>query len=61
MVEGFDTNWIATLGKSITEFEDELAEKVGSKTATALSLGKAAIYMVLKVVGLGKGDIVMVA
>lgn len=59
--ETFDPNWIATLGKNVTEFEHEFAAKVGSKSTPALSAGTAAIYMALKVVGLGKEDIVMVA
>lgn len=56
--EAFDTNWIAPLGKNVTEFENELAAKVGSKSAAALSAGTAAIHMALKAVGVGKGDIV---
>ncbi len=56
--EAFDTNWIAPLGKNVTEFEHELAAKVGSKSAAALSAGTAAIHMALKAVGVGKGDIV---
>lgn len=56
--EAFDTNWIAPLGKNVTGFEHELAAKVGSKSAAALSAGTAAIHMALKAVGVGKGDIV---
>lgn len=56
--EAFDTNWIAPLGKNVTEFERELAVKVGSKSAAALSAGTSAIHMALKAVGVGKGDIV---
>ena len=56
--EAFDTNWIAPLGKNVDEFEKELAEKVGSKAAVALSSGTAAIHMALKAAGVGEGDIV---
>ena len=56
--EAFDTNWIAPLGKNVDEFEKELARKVGSKAAVALSSGTAAIHMALKAAGVGKGDIV---
>lgn len=56
--EAFDTNWIAPLGKNVDEFERELAEKVGSKAAAALSSGTAAIHMALKAAGVGEGDIV---
>ncbi|WP_442594327.1 DegT/DnrJ/EryC1/StrS family aminotransferase [Neobacillus sp. D3-1R] len=56
--EAFDTNWIAPLGKNVNEFENELAEKVGSKAAAALSSGTAAIHMALRAAGVGEGDIV---
>ena len=56
--EAFDTNWIAPHGKNVNQFEEELAEKVGSKHAAALSSGTAAIHLALKAAGVGKGDIV---
>jgi dTDP-4-amino-4,6-dideoxygalactose transaminase len=56
--EAFDTNWIAPLGKNVTEFENELAGYVGVGYAAALSTGTAAIHLALKAVGVGAGDIV---
>jgi len=56
--EAFDTNWIAPLGENVNQFEKELAAKVGSKAAAALSSGTAAIHLALKAAGVGKGDIV---
>lgn len=56
--EAFDTNWIAPLGKNVDEFEKEFAEKIGSKTAAALSSGTAAIHLALKAAGVEKDDIV---
>src|SRR6185312_2060235 len=56
--EAFDTNWIAPLGENVNQFEKELAEKVGSKNAAALSSGTAAIHLALKAAGVGEGDIV---
>ncbi len=56
--EAFDTNWIAPLGNNVNEFENELAAKVGSKAAAALSSGTAAIHLALKAAGVGEGDIV---
>jgi dTDP-4-amino-4,6-dideoxygalactose transaminase len=56
--EAFDTNWIAPLGKNVDGFEKELAEKVGAKSAAALSSGTAAIHLALKAAGVGAGDIV---
>lgn len=56
--EAFDTNWIAPLGKNVTEFEKEMTEKLGAKSAVALSAGTAAIHMALKSIGVGQGDLV---
>lgn len=56
--EAFDTNWIAPLGENVNGFERELAEKVGSKAAAALSSGTAAIHLALKAAGVGEGDVV---
>ncbi len=56
--EAFDTNWIAPLGKNVNEFERELALKVGSRSAAALSSGTGAIHLALKAAGVGEGDIV---
>lgn len=56
--EAFDTNWIAPLGKNVTEFENEMKSKLGAKAAVALSAGTAAIHMALKSIGVGQGDIV---
>ncbi|PEU59994.1 aminotransferase DegT [Priestia megaterium] len=56
--EAFDTNWIAPLGENVNKFEEELATKVGSKSAAALSSGTAAIHLALKAAGVEAGDIV---
>lgn len=56
--EAFDTNWIAPLGTNVTEFEKELAAKVGIKASTALTTGTGAIHLALKAAGVGEGDIV---
>lgn len=56
--EAFDTNWIAPLGENVNEFEKELAIKVGSRSAAALSSGTAAIHLALRAAGVREGDIV---
>lgn len=57
--EAFDTNWVAPLGPNVNEFENELAIKVGSKHAAALTSGTGAIHLALKASGVGEGDIVL--
>lgn len=56
--EAFDTNWVAPLGTNVNEFEKEIASKVGSQHAVALSAGTAAIHMALKAADVGEDDIV---
>jgi dTDP-4-amino-4,6-dideoxygalactose transaminase len=57
--DAFDTNWVAPLGPNVNFFEQELADKVGSKYAAALTSGTGAIHLALKAVGVGVGDIVI--
>lgn len=56
--EAFETNWIAPLGKNVTEFEKEIETKLGAGKAVALSSGTAAVHMALKAVGISQGDVV---
>ena len=56
--EAFDTNWVAPLGPNVNEFEKELAAKVGSKHAAAMTSGTGAIHLALKAAGVCEGDIV---
>ena len=56
--EAFDTNWVAPLGPNVNQFEQELADYVGVKSASALSSGTAAIHLGLKALGVGEGDTV---
>lgn len=56
--EAFTSNWIAPLGPNVNHFEQELANYVGVKNASALSSGTAAIHLGLKALGVTEGDIV---
>lgn len=56
--EAFDTNWIAPLGENVNKFEKEMINVVGSKAALALSSGTAAMHMAIKLLGIGKGDVI---
>ena len=56
--EAFDTNWVAPLGPNVNEFEKELAARVGSKHAAAMTSGTGAIHLALKAAGVGEGDVV---
>lgn len=57
--EAFDTNWVAPLGKNVTELENEIAAYVGCKAAAAMTAGTHALHMAVKLAGVGQGDIVL--
>lgn len=57
--EAFRTNWIAPIGPNVDAFERELAGYVGVPHAAALSSGTAAIHLALRVLGVGRGDLVL--
>lgn len=54
--EAFITNWISPLGPNVDAFEKELAVKVGSSGAAALSSGTAAIHLALRYIGVKTND-----
>jgi len=60
LLEAFDSNWIAPLGPDVDAFEAEFAERVGVGHAVALSSGTAALHLALLLVGVGRGDEVLV-
>ncbi|MEG2081339.1 MAG: aminotransferase class I/II-fold pyridoxal phosphate-dependent enzyme, partial [Oscillospiraceae bacterium] len=56
--EAFDTNWVAPLGENVNEFENEIANFVNMKSASALSAGTAALHLAMKLAKVKDGDIV---
>jgi len=59
--EAFASNWIAPLGPQVDAFEREFTEAVGAPHALALSSGTAALHLALQLVGVGRGDEVLVS
>jgi pyridoxal phosphate-dependent aminotransferase EpsN len=59
--EAFESNWIAPLGPHVDAFERETAERAGVRHAAALSSGTAALHLALKLVGVARGDEVLVS
>jgi len=59
----FDTNWIAPLGPNVNGFEEDiskyLTKNINIYTAALVS-GSAALHLALRILEVGKGDIVMV-
>ena len=58
--QAFDGNWIAPIGPNLNEFERELSNYTGAKYSVGLTSGTAAIHLALKILGIGKGDLVLV-
>lgn len=54
--EAFASNWIAPLGPNVDAFEYEMAERVGTRGALALSSGTAGLHLALRLLGVGPGD-----
>ncbi|MBI3181708.1 MAG: aminotransferase class I/II-fold pyridoxal phosphate-dependent enzyme [Myxococcales bacterium] len=61
LLEAFDSNWIAPLGPHVDAFERELAAKLGVPHAAALSSGTAALHLALQLLGVGRGDEVLLS
>ena len=61
LCDAFDSNWIAPLGPHVDAFEAELRAFVGAEHAVALSSGTAALELALTVLGVGRGDLVLVS
>jgi dTDP-4-amino-4,6-dideoxygalactose transaminase len=59
--DAFESNWIAPLGPHVDAFESELAGIVGSSYAVAVSSGTAALHLGLQLVGVDRGDEVLVS
>jgi dTDP-4-amino-4,6-dideoxygalactose transaminase len=61
LLDAFDSNWIAPLGPHVEAFEHELAARAAVPHAAALSSGTAALHLALQLVGVGRGDDVIVS
>lgn len=58
--EAFDANWIAPVGLNIAIFEENLEHYLGNVKVAALSSGTAAIHLGLVLLGVRRGDEVLV-
>lgn len=60
VIDCLDTNWISSIGKYITAFEEEFARFCGVKHAIATNNGTTALHLALVAMGLQPGDEVIV-
>jgi dTDP-4-amino-4,6-dideoxygalactose transaminase len=61
--EAFDTNWVAPLGPNVNGFEQDISDYIGKENhfqTAVLTSGTAAIHLALRMLNVGKDDVVMV-
>ena len=58
--ECIETGWVSTGGKFITEFEEKTAEYVGVDEAVGVQSGTAGLHVGYRLLGVEKGDEVIV-
>ena len=61
LLASFDSGWIAPLGPHVDAFEREFADYHGMTDAAALSSGTAALHLALHMLGVSRGDEVLVS
>ena len=60
IAEAFRSNWLSSVGPYIDGFEREVANRLGGVHTVAVSSGTAALHLVLRYIGVGRGDRVAV-
>lgn len=58
-LEAIMSGWLAPAGPDLPAFESEVAARVGTAHAVALSPGSAALYLALLCLGARPGDVVL--
>jgi dTDP-4-amino-4,6-dideoxygalactose transaminase len=61
VTRALESGWLAPLGPEVDAFENELARLTGRSSAAALSSGTAALHLGLILLGVGRGDKVLVS
>ena len=59
IAEVFESNYIAPLGAFVNRFEASIKEYTGTSNALALSSATAGLHLALRVLGIGKDDVVL--
>ena len=59
IAEVFESNYIAPLGAFVNKFEESVKAYTGTSNALALSSATAGLHLALRVLGIGKNDVVL--
>ena len=57
--EAFATNWVAPAGPFISQFEQDLSDYTQVKHTAVVQSGTAAIHLALRLLDVGKDDVVL--
>lgn len=60
VVQAVSSGWISSKGAFVTEFEEKFADYCGTRYGVSTSSGTAALHLALEVLGMKKGDEVIV-
>ncbi|MFI7210104.1 DegT/DnrJ/EryC1/StrS family aminotransferase [Micromonospora maritima] len=60
LIRALRSGWVAPVGPEIDGFEQEIAERVGTRGAVGLSSGTAGLHLALLALGAGPGTVVVV-
>lgn len=60
LLDALESNWLAPLGPHVDAFERETAELCSRAAGAATNSGTAALHLALRLVGVGRGDEVVV-
>jgi perosamine synthetase len=58
--ECLDTGWVSTVGRFVTRFEQDAAERLGARYAVATVNGTSALHIALMLAGVGRDEEVIV-
>ncbi len=56
LIDCIDSNFVSSVGQKVTEFEDKVAEFLGSKYAIATVNGTSALHVAIELAGVRPGD-----
>ena len=56
LIDCIDSNFVSSVGAKVTEFEEKVAEFIGSKYAIATVNGTAALHIAIEIAGVKPGD-----
>jgi perosamine synthetase len=56
LIDCIDSNFVSSVGAKVTEFEEKVAEFIGSKHAIATVNGTAALHVAIELAGVKPGD-----